>query len=595
MIGCAHDGKFDVEKKTIYYFTNDTKNHATLRSDFIVALAADRSNPNIMWVGTSEGLNQLDKRTGQVIRYMHDEANPASLSHEHITDIHEDKAGRLWIATWGGGLALLDRKTGAFTAYRAKQGLASDVVYGVLEDTTGALWLPTDNGLTRFDPNTTSFTNYGAGDGLQDDEFGQGTFHQGASGLFYVGGPRGFNVFKPENVKADVYVPPVVLTKLEILGQSKPIPGEISLSFRDRWFSVEFSALSYAAPERNRYRYRLAGFHDWIETDRRFVSYSSLPPGDYTLEVLGSNSHGVWNTQGLRLPLHVAPPPWRTWWAYTAYGVLALLIGAIFFVRQRSQLEALRRTHRLSELEREIALTSAIQEGFLPPERSLRDGDLSLEGFYRPAAECGGDWWSYEARPSSYLVVVGDATGHGAGSAMVTAAAAACFRSLAGIVDDDKRMQSMNEEVLRVSRGQYHMTLTAVDINTQTGRFEIQSAGGVPVFSMRPGERPKVMMCPGTPLGSPDFEMGRLSGQLVPGERMLILTDGIPEVALANAQLLGPRGVANFYMQTRTEELDAALQLLISKVEEVQTGAQDDDWTVVMVQWGTEIAVDRAA
>ena len=585
-------GRLDTTKGTIQYFTSDHASAATLSSDFVVALAQDRSNPQALWVGTSAGLNQMDKQTGKVVRYLHDPAKPTSLSNDHITDIHEDHLGRMWIATWGGGLDVLDRKTGVFTTFGTSQGIASNVVFGILEDKTGVLWLTTDNGLTKFDPDKHTFVTFREDDGLQDNEFGQGTFHQGASGRFYVGGPRGFNVFQPEDIKPDLFVPPVVLTKFEILGEPRPIPKSVSLSFRDRWFGVEFSALAYASPERNRYKYRLNGFHDWIETDRRFISYSSLPPGDYTLEILGSNAHGVWNEKGIRLPIHVAPPPWRTWWAYSGYCLFVLLIGGMLVLRQRAQLGSLRRMHRLSELEREIALTSAIQEGFLPVDRSVRDGVFGLEGFYRPAAQCGGDWWSYEARGDSYFVIVGDATGHGAGSAMVTAAAASCFRSLGTIVDDATRLQAMNDEVLRVSRGQYHMTLTAIDLNVVTGRYLIGSAGGVPVFSMPPNERPKMLMCPGTPLGSEGFTMGWLEGQLVPGERLLILTDGIPEVPMANTQLLGPRGVANFYMQTRNQELESALRQLISKVDEV--GIQDDDWTMVMVQWGNAISVDRA-
>jgi serine phosphatase RsbU (regulator of sigma subunit) len=145
----------------------------------------------------------------------------------------------------------------------------------------------------------------------------------------------------------------------------------------------------------------------------------------------------------------------------------------------------------------------------------------------------------------------------------------------------------MNEEVLRVSRGQYHMTLTAITLDVSTGDFIIRSAGGVPVFSLPPTGRTKVHMCPGMPLGSSEFQVGVLEGRLQPGERLLIMTDGIPEVAMANSQLLGPRGVSNFYMQTRDQELHTALNQLIKKVEAVQSGAQDDDWTAVMLQWGT--------
>jgi hypothetical protein len=389
-------------------------------------------------------------------------------------------------------------------------------------------------------------------------------------------------------------VPPLAITKYEVLGESKPIPDHVKLTYRDRWFAVSFSALAFASPIRNRYKYRLKGFDDkWVETDRRFVSYSSLPPGNYTLEIVGSNAHGVWADHGVALPIHVPPPPWRTWWAFSLYGLLLLLVIGLFIRRQRGQLDALRRVHRLSELEREMALTSAVQEGFFPPDRSVHDGSFRLEAFYRPAAECGGDWWTYESRGDSYFVIVGDATGHGAGSAMVTAAAAASFRSLGRRIQDDERLTTMNEEVLRVSREQYHMTLTAVDLNLVTGQYTVFSCGGVPVFALAPGQRPRVLMCPGTPLGSQLFEIGKLEGQLAPGERLLILTDGIPEVSLANEQLLGPRGVANFYQQTREQELETALSQLIKKVEEVQATSQDDDWTVVLVQWGASLGVEQ--
>jgi sigma-B regulation protein RsbU (phosphoserine phosphatase) len=176
---------------------------------------------------------------------------------------------------------------------------------------------------------------------------------------------------------------------------------------------------------------------------------------------------------------------------------------------------------------------------------------------------------------------------------MVTAAAASTFRSLGAGIDDETRLQAMNDEVLRVSRGQYHMTLTAVEINLFTGQYIVRSAGGVPVFALAPGARARVLMCPGTPLGSEAFEIGRLEGQLAPGERLMVLTDGVPEVALANQQILGPRGVANFYMQSREYELDAALADLIRKVEEVNANVQDDDWTVVMVQWGNALSLER--
>jgi ligand-binding sensor domain-containing protein/serine phosphatase RsbU (regulator of sigma subunit) len=586
--------QLDTAKNTLTFYKSQPNLQNTLTSDFIDVVYQDPVAANTLWIGTSNGLNAFDKQTGKVVRYIHDPKKPTSISHDHVVDIHRDRSGRLWITTWGGGLDLFDTKAGTFTALHVSDGLSSETLYGILEDKNGTLWITSNNGLTAFDPATHKAATYRASDGLQDDEFAQLGFHVGKSGRFYIGGPAGFNVFTPEKIQADTYVPPVALTRYEVVGEARAIPDKVSLTYRDRWFSVEYAALGYADSTSNRYKYRLVGYHDWIETDRRFVNYSSLPPGSYTLELVAANPHGTWGDTVLSLPIHVPPPPWRTWWAFTLYVLLVLLIAGLFYRRHRSQLDALRRTHRLSELEREVALSSAVQEGFFPPTRSVQDGTFRLEAFYRAAAQCGGDWWSYEARDNSYFVVVGDATGHGIGSAMVTAAAASTFRSLGPGVDDRARLQAMNDEVLRVSRGQYHMTLTAVEINLFTGQYVVRSAGGVPVFALAPGARARVLMCPGTPLGSQEFEIGVLEGQLAPGERLMILTDGVPEVALANEQILGPRGVANFYMQTREYELDSALADLIRRVEEVNSSMQDDDWTVVMVQWGNALSLDRS-
>ena len=217
--------RLDTKVKTLATFKSDANNPSTLSNDFVDALYQDKTSPDVLWVGTSGGLNALNKRSGKVVRYVHDPKQPTSLSNDHVTDIHEDHAGRLWVATYGGGLDLLDRKTGIFKAYQVAQGLPDDVLYGILEDKAGMLWLTTNDGLSKFDPDKETAVNFRAGDGLQGDEFGQGGFHQGASGRFYVGGPTGFNVFIPEQLKLDTYVPPMVLTKFEINGESGRCPA----------------------------------------------------------------------------------------------------------------------------------------------------------------------------------------------------------------------------------------------------------------------------------------------------------------------------------------------------------------------------------
>lgn len=103
--------------------------------------------------------------------------------------LHEDRAGTLWIGTYGGGLNRFERATGTFR-HRERHGLPNNVVYGILEDDLGRLWMSTNKGPSRFDPRTESFRNYDVYDGLQSQEFNSCAFHKSPRGMFYFGGTR---------------------------------------------------------------------------------------------------------------------------------------------------------------------------------------------------------------------------------------------------------------------------------------------------------------------------------------------------------------------------------------------------------------------
>jgi signal transduction histidine kinase len=157
-----------------------------------------------------------------------------------------------------------------------------------------------------------------------------------------------FNAFFPENVRDNPYVPPVVITSFKIFNKPVPIGGKsllkkaipyadsLMLSYRDNIFSFEFSALSYANSQKNRYRYKLENLEPgWNEvgSKQRFATYTNLDPGRYVFRVQGSNGDGVWNEQGVSLPILITPPWWRTNWflAVCAVAVLAMLWGAYRF------------------------------------------------------------------------------------------------------------------------------------------------------------------------------------------------------------------------------------------------------------------------
>ena len=183
----------------------------------------------------------------------------------------------------------------------------------------------------------------------------------------FFGGSNGFNAFFPENIRDNPYVPPVVITSFKIFNKPVPIGAKsvlkkaipyvdsLTLSYRDNVFSFEFAALSYANSHKNRYRYKLEGFDPgWNEvgSKQRLATYTNLDPGKYVFRVQGSNSDGVWNEEGVSLPILITPPWWKTNWfrALCAAVFLAMLWAAYQFrVRQLQQEFNMRLEERVEE------------------------------------------------------------------------------------------------------------------------------------------------------------------------------------------------------------------------------------------------------
>ena len=304
-----------------------------------------------LWLGTLGGvLSRFDDQTRTFVNHPPDLQDPHKLQGGSIGAIHEDRAGTLWLAA-GTGLYRYNRERDTFTRYTESQGLPTNDIMGLLEDRAGRLWLSTKKGISRFDPRTETFRNYDVSDGLQGDEFSRGCHAQGRSGEMFFCGSNGINAFFPEDIRDDPHVPPVVLTSFKISNKPVPIAAgsvlqkaipyveSLTLSYRDNVFSFEFAALSYAKSQKNRYRYRLEGFEpDWNEVDsrQRLATYTNLDPGSYVFRVQGSNSDGVWNEEGVSLPIVITPPWWRTTWFRALCVVLFLaLLWAAYQFRMR--------------------------------------------------------------------------------------------------------------------------------------------------------------------------------------------------------------------------------------------------------------------
>ncbi|MCP4215998.1 MAG: response regulator, partial [bacterium] len=342
------------ENRFTRYMPHD-KRKDSLSGDAVAIVYVDRSG--VLWVGTLHGLNRFNREKETFERFMHRDGDPHSLSNNCIITIYQDRSGTIWVGTLTGGLNQFIPDEG-FRSYRESNGLPNDTVYGILEDRQGNLWISTNNGLSRFNPATGIFRNFDVGDGLQSNEFNSNACFQSANGEMLFGGIEGLNTFFPEDIKDNHFVPPVFLTSFLLFNRpvalkrldaesplGKPIDETqtLTLSYKHALISFKFAALHYSVPRRNHYAYKLEGFdRDWIPCDwkHRVATYTYLPGGNYVFRVKGSNKDGVWNEEGASISLKILPPPWKTWWAYLGYCLLAILLLSIvpyFIYRRRAE------------------------------------------------------------------------------------------------------------------------------------------------------------------------------------------------------------------------------------------------------------------
>ncbi len=353
--------RFERESETFTHFRHVPGDDASLSHDRVSAIAEHASGT--LWVGTlAGGLDLFDRATETFHRFSGDPDRAESLGSEAINVLHVDSGGALWVGTQGGGLYRLDRLgvgggEAVFRNYSERDGMPDSVVSGILSDGAGNLWLSTNHGLSRFDPQAEGFENYDWSHGLQSNEFNVGSHFRTAAGELIFGGVNGFNVFDPDRLITNTSAPPIALTSFLKFGQPVPLSAgarRFELEHGDKVVAFEFAALDFSAPEKNRYAYKVEGLtDDWIDLGHyRRASLMNLAAGRYTLRVKASNNDGVWNEEGLELAIDVRPAPWRTWWAYSLYAAaLAAVTAVVLRARRRRQerRRALRAAHEETE------------------------------------------------------------------------------------------------------------------------------------------------------------------------------------------------------------------------------------------------------
>jgi len=372
--------RYDRSTDTFETFLTDPDDSSSISSNTVLSIAEDTLGN--LWIGTFEGgINILNPSTKKFQCFKTDPLNPNSISNNNVWVILFDRQNKLWLGTQGGLNLSANPYAGEleFMHFTTKQGIPSNVIFGLAEDANNDIWMSTFRGIARlektalqtlidkggnistylYDPFNPIFSVFDASDGLQSNEFNQGAYFQSKTGEIYFGGPKGLNIFHPDSLKVSQFMPPVVLTGFKIFNKEvliRPeisdnkknkiirekdqyfLPGKISyleeieISYRESVFSFDFASLDYSLPSKNQYAYLMEGFDmEWNYIgNKTSATYTNLDAGHYIFRVRGTNADGIWSDQEASLEVTIIPPFWKTTWFILL--VVIFILAIVFLV-----------------------------------------------------------------------------------------------------------------------------------------------------------------------------------------------------------------------------------------------------------------------
>ncbi len=306
-----------------------------LGSDLVGSILRDRRND--LWIGTLGGLTQYSN--GRFRNF----TTRDGLSSNIITALFEDGSGDLWIGTQDGGLNL---RRGSRFLHFPKTIRLPRVIDGIAEDGRGELWLSSSSGIVRVNPQElkkaaeshsgrATVVWYGTSDGLQINECSAGghpSIWKAQDGTLWFATLKGVAALSPRAGELNHVLPPVAIEAVAIDSRTFAPDSVKTITPGHSRFAFEYAGISFAAPEKVVYRYRLEGFDkDWIDAGtRRTAFYTNIPPGAYSFRVTARNNDGFWNSTGASLAFQLEPHFYQTIWfdllAIVGTGLLGYLI-----------------------------------------------------------------------------------------------------------------------------------------------------------------------------------------------------------------------------------------------------------------------------
>lgn len=309
---------------------SDAQNLPSLKNDLVRSFAEDRAGD--IWIGFNTGLARL--RNDAFTFFSVKDGLPQGA----ILDIYTDHAGRLWLASSRGGLSRVDDPSSAqpaFLTYTIANGLSSNSIDVITEDSQGKIYAGTGRGLDELDPNTGRVKHFTNADGLASGAFLSAFCDR--TGTLWFGMHGGLSRFVPAADVQPESPPPIIITGLLVAGSTQTVSA---LGEKEMWLSdlppnqnelqIDFVGLSFASGDVLRYQYKLGDAGWSLPTGQRVVNLANLAPGRYRFLVRAINSDGIVSTEPALVVFRILPPFWLRWWFLML--VALTLAGAVYGV-----------------------------------------------------------------------------------------------------------------------------------------------------------------------------------------------------------------------------------------------------------------------
>ena len=385
--------KVNLTNATSERFSQESPSGLRISANLVYSVLEDREG--LIWIATVNGLDVYSPSTKHIRHYRQTKGLANSLCDNFVISLCEDHHGDIWIGT-SSYINKFVKKDSSFVYYSQENGLPNNRIFEIAEDNNSNLWVASGRGLSRLDTITNTFRTYSVEEGLQGPEFNLRASYKSKDGEMFFGGMNGFNSFYPNALNDNRNIPPIAITSFykiksginEYLNLEST--SEVRLNYNDYSFTMEFAALEFTDPQKNRYAYMMEGIADeWIDIgNRHFVTFSNLPAGKYVFKVRGSNNDGIWNKSWQSLNIVIMPPWWKRKVAYIAYFLVAIFLVIAYtrlrvrnLVKMRKFLEEKVRL-RTTQIEEQKTLILEKNEALINLNKELADINTTKDRFF---------------------------------------------------------------------------------------------------------------------------------------------------------------------------------------------------------------------